>query len=246
MNKYRFVAWLAASLLGALVWLGAEPPARACGVTVGGAAGISGCSLSEHEEEARPKWHVGASYSFTSTAIHFSGGLRFDEERHAALAMLDYSPSPKVTLQAGAGVLAGGHISTPIARYDFTPGFVSAIGASWRVVDPDGAIPFVLLTIQISYATTTTQGVGYNAFDARGGVVVGTTVWNVLTPYVVGRGFGGPVYWRYQGTAVTGTDVSHYQVGAGVSLLLARKVDLFVEGVPLGELGVSAGAGLSF
>jgi hypothetical protein len=242
--KRAIIAWLVA-VFGSLTWLGAESPARACGVTVGGAAGISGCSLSEHEEAARSKWRVGASYSFTSTAIHFSGGRRFDEERHAALATLDYRPSRAVTLEAGAGVLAGGHISTPIARYDFTPGFVSAVGASWRVLDADGAIPFVLLTGQISYATTTTQGVGYNAFDARAGAIVGTTVLRVLAPYLVGRAFGGPVYWRYQGAAVTGTDVFHYQVGAGLSLTVARRLDLFVEGVPLGELGVSAGLGVS-
>jgi len=41
-----------------------------------------------------------------------------------------------------------------------------------------------------------------------------------------------------------GTDDHHWQVGAGLSLLLARKVDIFAEGVPLGELGVTAGAGL--
>jgi hypothetical protein len=58
--------------------------------------------------------------------------------------------------------------------------------------------------------------------------------------------FGGPVYWRYAGTAVTGTDDHHWQVGAGVSLLVARRVDVFAEGVPLGEVGVTAGAGLSF
>ena len=229
-----------------LAWVGAPRTAFACGVTTGGAAGISGCSLKEHEEAARRKWHVGASYSFTSTALHFSGDQRVDEERHASLVTLDYRPSSTVTLQAGAGVFLGGHITAASVRYDFAPGFVSAIGASWRVVDARGAVPFVLLTAQISYASTTTQGIGYNAFDARGGAVVGTTLWDVLTPYLVGRIFGGPVYWRYNGAAVTGTDVHHYQVGGGLSLLLARRVDLFAEGVPLGELGVAAGAGLSF
>ena len=87
---------------------------------------------------------------------------------------------------------------------------------------------------------------GYDAFDLRVGAAVGTTLWKVLVPYVLGRGFGGPVYWRYQGASIVGTDDHHWQVGAGLSLLVARKVDVFVEGVPLGELGVTAGAGLSF
>lgn len=229
-----------------LAWVDGPKTALACGVTAGGAAGISGCSLSEHEEAARRKWHVGASYSFTSTALRFTGDQRVDEERHASLVTLDYRPTSTLTLEGAAGLLLGGHISTPSARYDFAPGFVSAIGGSWRVVDARGAIPFVLLTATISYASTATQGVGYNAFDARGGVVIGTTFWDVLTPYAVGRAFGGPVYWRYNGAAVTGTDVYHYQVGVGLSLLLGRRVDLFAEGVPLGERGVAAGGGFSF
>lgn len=245
MNDSRIARSLAC-LVALLAWMGAPRTARACGVTTGGAAGISGCSLKEHEEAARRKWHLGASYSFTSTALHFSGGQHFDEERHASLVTLDYRPSSTVTIQGGAGVFLGGHLSTPAGRYDFAPGFVSAIGASWRVVDARGAIPFVLLTLQISYATTTTQGIGYNAFDARGGVIVGTTLWDVFTPYVLGRGFGGPVYWRYNGAPVTGTDVNHYQVGAGLSFLIGRRVDIFAEGVPLGELEVAAGAGVSF
>ncbi len=234
-----------AALVGAL-WLCMARPAHACGVTTGGAAGITGCSLSEHEEAARRKWRVGASYSFTSTALHFSGDQRLDEERHASLATLEYEPTRTLTLQGGAGVLLGGHLTSASGvRFDFSPGFVAAVGGSWRVLDAKGAIPFVLLTLQISYASTETEGIGYNAFDARGGVVAGTTFFSVLTPYVVARGFGGPVYWHYNGAAVTGTDLYHYQVGAGLSLILGRRVDVFAEGVPLGELGVSAGLGVS-
>ena len=41
--------------------MGASAPGRAhaCGAGSGGAAGITGCSLAEHEEEARPKWRSG-------------------------------------------------------------------------------------------------------------------------------------------------------------------------------------------
>jgi hypothetical protein len=80
----------------------------------------------------------------------------------------------------------------------------------------------------------------------RGGVAVGTTFWDIFTPYVVGRAFGGPIHWRYQTQAIIGTDDHHWQVGAGFSIRVARRVDLFAEGVPLGELGVTAGAGVSF
>lgn len=224
-----------------------EPAALACGASGGGAAGISGCSLAEHEEEARLKWRVGLDDSFTSTGLHFTGGLRVNQVRDSSLVTLDYRPARRVTLEIGAGAFLGGHISTPTGTYSMAPGFASVIAASWRVVDASGAIPFVLLTSQLSYdSSSTTGGVGYNAFNLRVGVAVGTTLWSLLTPYVVARAFGGPVYWRYLGAPVTGTDDNHWQVGAGLSVLLGGRVDLFAEGVPLGERGVTAGAGFSF
>jgi hypothetical protein len=239
-------ALLLAALLGAAACLTASKDALACGAATGGAAGISGCSLSEHDEESRLEWRVGGGYSFTSTGLHFGGGVRIDETRNSADVALDYKPIGRLTLEVGAGPFIGGRIATQGLRFDMAPGFAGALGASYRIVDADGAIPFVLLTSQISYVSSATSGVGYNAFDLRLGVAVGTTVFHVLTPYVVGRGFGGPVYWRFQGTPIVGTDDHHWQVGAGVSVSLGSRFDLFAEGVPLGEQGASAGLGYSF
>jgi hypothetical protein len=233
---------LAGCALGAL----APQRAYACGAGTGGAAGISGCSLSEHEEEARPKWRLGAGYAFTSTGLHFGSGLRVDEVRNSSVISVDYSPLRRLTLEAGAGPFLGGSITTPTGRFTLMPGLASLIGGSWRVLDSDGAVPFVLATAQLSYISSSApEGVGYNAFDLRLGGLVGWTLWHAVAPYVVGRAFGGPVYWRYQGQAITGTDDHHWQVGAGLSVRVGR-VDLFAEGVPLGEQGVTAGAGYAF
>jgi hypothetical protein len=220
-------------------------PAGACGVTSGGVAGISGCSLDEHEEETRSRWEAGASYSFTATALQFSNDLRFDERRHATLATLDYAPSRRSTLRAGAGVLAGGTLTQASARYDLAPGFIGVVGGSYRVLDASGAAPFVLLTAQVSFASSSSAGAAYDALDVRAGAIVGTNLWKTMTPYVVGRGFGGPVFWRLGGVALTGTDVHHYQVGAGVAVRLLQRLDVFVEGVALGEQGLSIGVGTS-
>ena len=150
--------------------IAAEVPARpalGCGASAGGATGITGCSLEEHEERARLKWRVGADYSLTSTGLHFNSGLNVDQQRDASLVTLDYRPVRRVTLEAGAGAFLGGSITAGSVRYAMAPGFVSVVGASWRVVDADGAIPFVLLTSQLSYASSSTEGsVGYNAFAA--------------------------------------------------------------------------------
>ncbi|MGH7269850.1 MAG: hypothetical protein ACREJ3_05410 [Polyangiaceae bacterium] len=231
----------------ASAWCALATPAQACGAGAGGAAGISSCSLAEHEEDARPKWRVGAGYTFTSTGLHFGNGLRVDEVRESSIIALDYAPSRRLTLEAGAGPFFGGSITSPTARDTLSPGVAAVLGGSWRLIDADGAIPFVLLTAQLSYVSSSAPaGVGYNAFDLRFGSLVGWTIGHVLTPYVVGRAFGGPVYWRVLGTAIVGTDDHHWQVGAGVSLPLSRRFDLFAEGVPLGEQAVTAGAGFSF
>ena len=83
--------------------------------------------------------------------------------------------------------------------------------------------------------------VGYEAFDLRLGAELGTTLFEIFRPYIPVRVFGGPVYWRYQGAAVTGTDTHHYQVGAGFNARLSRRMALFAEGIPLGERAVSFG-----
>jgi hypothetical protein len=245
VTRARIGAGLALAL--ALAEL-AAPPARACGVST--ADGVSACSLQEHEEQTRPRWLAGASAIYTSTAIEFTGNLRFPETRNAVAAALAYQPTRRWTLQLAAGGVFGGRLSTPTGNYEFSPGATAAVGASWRAVE--GSRPFVVVTSTLSgsFASTQLEGAGpstgYQAFDLRVGGLVGTTIAQVLKPYAVARVFGGPVFWRYQGMAVTGGDTHHYQVGAGLTVVLARRVSLFAEGIPLGERSLAGGAALAF
>jgi hypothetical protein len=234
----------------AAVAMMAAPRAFACGASAGGAAGVSACSLDEHLESVRPKWRAGASYAYNSTALRL-GGTRFDNTRSVVFATLDYRFTPAWALEIGAGSILGGTLGMGPERYDFDPGLLVAAGASWRIVEADGARPFVALTGQIAFVATTTRpsdvpsapSTGYEALDARIGAVAGWPLFGVLTPYALARAFGGPVFWSYHGESVTGGDVHHYQFGAG---LLARwgRIDIFAEGVPLGEQSISAGVGL--
>ena len=234
----------------ALATLAAPATARACGVST--ADGLSSCSLAEHEEETRPRWRVGASSAYTSTAIDFGNNLTAPETRGSVVASLAYQPTPRLTWQLAGGSTVGGTLTTPAGRYDFAPGPTGAVGASYRLVK--GIKPFVLLTANLSFSATTTQlaadpagaKVSYDAFDLRGGGLVGTTLWGLLSPYAVVRAFGGPIYWQYQGASVTGTDAHHYQVGAGLTLIVAGRIDAFVEGVPLGERSLAGGGAFAF
>jgi hypothetical protein len=246
---------IVAVVVAVVVPLSISGPARACGVST--ADGLSACSLEEHEEATRPRWHAGASGVYTSTAIQFQGSVRSDETRGAVVASLAYQPSRRTTFQLALGGTFGGRLSTPTGQYDFSPGPTAAVGASWRLLE--GARPFVVLTSNLSFsaASTTPSGagagggnsaakIGYQAFDLRLGALCGMTFFRTLSPYAVGRVFGGPVFWQYQGADVTGGDVHHYQLGAGMTVVVARRLNVFAEGIPLGERSLAAGTAVAF
>jgi len=221
--------------------------ASACGTS--GPDGVSACSLAEHDESERPRWRLGASGVYTSTSLHFSGDVHADETRAATLVSLSYAPTRKVSFEAGFGTAIGGKLTLPDGEHTFSAGPTAAIGASWHLLEGK---PFVVLTSLVSFTgarTHTTDSIAtqtYDAFDLRLGGIVGTTLWNTLSPYALARVFGGPVYWTYEGRSVTGTDTHHFQVGGGFALLIVKRLDLFVEGVPLGERAVAGGLSVSF
>src|SRR5262245_59431281 len=157
-----------------------------------------------------------------------------------------------MTLEFGAGSLVDGSFERGGAEYDFSPGLLLLVGGSYRLLRQDGSRPFVLLGGQLAYVFSNTQqfagdeSVPYHALDLRVSGVAGWTFWSMLSPYGLARLFGGPVFWEYQGEAISGGDVHHYQLGAGLALLIAERANLYVEGVPLGEQAVAGGAGFSF
>lgn len=240
--------------MGIIVGLFAvEGVAHACGAAYPG--GPVMCDFSDapgaKEKSAKPVIRVSASYAFTSTTILFGGAKRADLTRHAVFGGVEVPLSNRITGQLGAGGIAGGSLDHGDAHDTMGPGFSGSIGMAARVVDGLGYAPVVQLTLGLSGTHALTHAGNetprFTAFDLRAGVVASKTFGDVFTPYAVGRIFGGPVYWRYEGEAVTGTDLHKYQLGGGFALsLFHRHLDVFAEGIALGEKGVATGIGTTF
>jgi hypothetical protein len=226
--------------------------AAACGSS--GPDGVSACSLAEHDEAERSRWRLGVSAVSTSTTIHFSSALQTGETRYAGLAEVAYAPTARLMFNAGLGAAVGGHLLAPNGPHDFAPGFVSSLGVSYRFLEGNTPIGrgFVLASGLMSLTSSSTQldsqgpRSDYDALDFRAGLVGGLTWWRTLSAYAVVRAFGGPVFWRYEGESQLGTDTHHYQVGGGFAVLVLRRVDMFVEGVPLGEQALEGGVSVAF
>lgn len=209
-----------------------------------------------------PILRLSTTYAFTSTTLRFGDGKRADLTRHSVFGSLEVPLASRLSAHLGGGGIASGALEHGAARDAIGPGLTGFVGVAGRVFDGQGALPFLQLTATLSTSHAITRGNGrrtdgsvdpgsgdnrYTAFDLRIGAIAGKTIEGVFTPYVAARAFGGPVYWRYDGERVTGTDVYKYQLGGGVSLaLFQRRLDVFAEGVALGERGVAAGIGTTF
>lgn len=151
------------------------------------------------------------------------------------------------TLGGAVGSTTTGTLDAYGQSLALSPGPLVAFTASFRALDEGTVAPFVLLTgtLGASLSWTSPGAQSMTAFDARLGVVAGKTIAHVVTPYLVARAFGGPILWNAAGTSVVGTDVYHYQLGAGVVVRVGR-FDLLVEGIPLGEQAIVGGGGMAF
>ena len=248
MQASSFVGSLRAPFTFCLSGLVLALPSRALACGASGSDGVAFCSIAEHRADSRPHWSFGYSGLFTSTRLRFSGGVAGDETRNVLMATIAYSPSPRVTLHASAGASLFGTLDMPDGAYRFSSGPAALIGCSWRLLEgPE----FILLTSGLSFSASRTESAtvpsaDYQAFDLRLGAEVGTTLFDLLRPYVPLRVFGGPVFWRYRGEGVTGTDTHHYQVGLGLALRVQRRINLFAEAIPFGERAVSLGLSTTF
>jgi hypothetical protein len=200
------------------------------------------------------RFRAGLSYGAAGADLLFNGTSHAAMVRTAVSGSFDYQLTGTTTLSFGAGVGTGGSLTVSRIHYAIRPGWLATGSYARRLVDGEGSLPFVILGLSFGASgASTSASIGGRdetaplyAFDFRGGLTVGKTFLDVLSPYVAARLFGGPVLWKLQGATALGTDENHYQLAAGLVIALPRRFDAFVEGAPLGERAVTVGAGYSF
>jgi hypothetical protein len=196
---------------------------------------------------------VSVNYSLVSTELTLSGPIDADLRRRAISAAIEYRPADAWTLSLSGGASLGGDLVVAKIRYELGPGPVGSLGLSYRILDGrDPYLPFVLASGAFSASTVPTEAQApgseearMSAFDFRAGLVAGKVFLDAFAPYVVGRGFGGPILWERGGREVTGQDQHHFQLGGG-ALVTAGVFDAFFEIIPLGERAATFGAAVAF
>jgi hypothetical protein len=178
------------------------------------------------------------------THVVFDNDVTYELQEQAATAFAGYSTAAGTSYRASLGVLIDGGLEP--GTHDFDPGFVVALGLSHQWPLGDGTW-FVTGSAGLSVARASTHVAGaaeasFTAGDARAGVIAGRTLGTIWTPYVLARGFGGPVWWTVDGAAVTGTDTRHFQLGAGLSVVTPLGLTINIDVSALGEQAASLGA----
>jgi len=194
---------------------------------------------------------VTAGYAWTD--LIFGGDVTVPIERRAVVGTIERRLGARWTLQLGAGGILWGSLLAKGVRHHFGPGFSASLATSYRLRDGRDGYPFVLLggSLAFAYARTyderdSATKTPYSAGDIRLSAVVGKTFFDAMSPYVVARAFGGPIFWRIEGKDITGTDRYHFQAGLGLSVSARQGLDAFAEVIPVGEKSVSCGLGFSF
>lgn len=185
---------------------------------------------------------MGSTFGAFRTTLVFAGAERLRLEAMAVSASFEWRASPRWTLAAAAGGIFLGRLLSDSETFDFSGGAVGSVSGSFLALEQGRYWPFIMVAASLAATGVRAAPTAYVAIDARLTATVGYTFFERVTPYAVGRVFGGPVFWRNQ----TGTDLYHYQVGAGLVVGLPFGFDLNAEVIPLGEQRVTAGLGYSF
>lgn len=182
------------------------------------------------------------------STLRFDGDRDHDISQTAVTASIGLARPSRFSMRAAIGAVLDGALEGEGRRYDIGPGFVITGSVAKQWVTGDW---FLTASFSMSVSRTTTREtvpgvsrVGLVAVDlARGGITAGRT-FGPVSPYLLARGFGGPVFWEIDGTSVGGTDTHHFQLGAGVSASTASGLSILLDVAALGEQAASLGIAL--
>lgn len=127
------------------------------------------------------------------------------------------------------------------SRLALERGLLAGLSASKRLLAHAATGIFVLGTLSLSASSVHTRAGTLRSFDLRVGVAAGRS-FGPITPYLLARAFGGPVFVP---DGPTIGDDHHYVLGLGLSARLGP-IDLGGEVAPLGERRLTATGGISF
>jgi hypothetical protein len=192
---------------------------------------------------------VGASYGLFASELDFDDGSEPGISEQLVVAALGRRIGDDYSVRLAAGAVLGGSLTVEQMRHEVGTGFLLSVSVARRWLF--GGRFFGTLSLSAGASSTTTRMAGaaesvrLTAGDIRVGGMVGLTLWQRVSPYVLARGFGGPVLWQLAGQDITGTDQHHYQLGAGMSLALPFGFNALVDASLVGERSLSVGASFS-
>jgi hypothetical protein len=167
--------------------------------------------------------------------------------QYAVTASAGYIGASRWSVRGSIGAVIDGSLEEGGRTHDIGPGIVAAASVSKQWAFGDW---FVTGSLGAGISRTTTRegrsGMGDGESQSligidvlRIGVMAGRT-FGIVSPYLMARGFGGPVLWTLDEMDVTGTDTSKFQLGGGVSVT-ASGLSFLLDVSALGERSASLG-----
>jgi hypothetical protein len=155
-------------------------------------------------------------------------------------------------LRVSAGAVLDGTLTTAGRTFDVRPGVVAAVSLSkqwmrgaWFATGTVGAGVSRTSTLEMQTGAASQTLVATDLL--RLGATVGRTFGSdgpTFSPYLMARGFVGPVSWNFNAADVTGSDTHKYALGAGASFATKSDFALLADVSAVGERSVSLAASL--
>jgi hypothetical protein len=213
--------------------------------------GPTGCEGSYQDSTARD-WFVNASYGLFRTELSFSGSVEPDIFEQMVVVAAGRQIAAAWSVRLAAGAILDGTLSHDGRSHDVAAGWLVSASAAHRWTFGASQRFFATASVTAGWSSASTRedmgaagSIGLSAGDVRVGALMGVTLANRFAPYVMARGFGGPVIWQLDGQDITGTDQHHYQLGVGSSISLPFHTSALIDVSVLGERSLSIGVGLS-